>query len=212
MPGLAPIEEQLIGYAPLGSLTKESFVATDGISAVIDRKAALSSPEFEGQPLAPDPTFGSQPGQIANIGYVNRVVDETSPLVAKSFTVPKNGEDGSGAASTIYFRPRFFGMVNGDRVKSFIVRKRLQATAAVEVQVQLKTESGTVVATTKPQTLPAESGVYVPFEFPASVALASKDVLYKLVFCNATTGAELAANLNFFIYPSDNPDCYFGAR
>lgn len=75
MPGLAPIEEQPIGYAPLGSLTKESFVATGDISAVIDRKAALSSPEFEGQPLAPDPTSGSQPGQIANIGYVNKVAD-----------------------------------------------------------------------------------------------------------------------------------------
>lgn len=204
-----PTEKQ--EYISLGSLCKGSIVATNDLSAEIEKKAPLDSPNFEGQPLAPDPTFESQPGQIANIGYVNRVVDETSPLVAKSFTVPKNGEDGSGAASTIYFRPRFFGMANGDRMKSFIVRKRLQVTTAVEVQVQLKSESGTVVATTKPQTLPAESGVYVPFEFPASVALASKDALYKLVFCNASTGAELAANLNFFIYPNANPDCYFGA-
>lgn len=42
---------------------------------MIDSKAALSSPEFEGQPLAPDPTSESQPGQIANIGYVNKVAD-----------------------------------------------------------------------------------------------------------------------------------------
>lgn len=42
---------------------------------MIDNKAALVSPEFEGQPLAPDPTSESQPGQIANIGYVNKAVD-----------------------------------------------------------------------------------------------------------------------------------------
>ena len=73
---MAKIDEDWNVYCTsLGSLSKDSIVATGDISAVIDRKAPLVSPEFEGQPLAPDPTSESQPGQIANIGYVNKVID-----------------------------------------------------------------------------------------------------------------------------------------
>ncbi len=171
-------------------------------------KAPINSPAFTGTPTVPDPTYESPITQAANISYVNRAVDDNSPLVARSFAVPVSGTLGDGSASTIYFRPRFFGMSNGDRLKGFLVKRYINVAAA-DVYAKLFLGS-TELAQSRVLTLPATAGTYVPVEFPTSVSLANKDSQYRLVFYGTNNVEFSATRLTFYI-SSASPDCYYGA-
>jgi hypothetical protein len=190
------------------SAIDDTLAKVSQMNAALDGKAPINSPAFTGTPTVPDPTYESPITQVANISYVNRAVDDNSPLVARSFAVPVSGTMGDGSASTIYFRPRFFGMSNGDRLKGFLV-KRYTNVAAADVYAKLFLGS-TELAQSRVLTLPATADTYATVEFPTSVSLANKDSQYRLVFYGTDNVEYSATRLTFYI-SSASPDCYYGA-
>ena len=175
--------------------------------------APLTSPALSGTPTTTDITQSSPDGQIVNKKYVTEQIDTDSPLVARSFTTTGATTDNANN-TVIYFRPRYFGMNDGDRFKGFVVRTRYGGTARPTVYARLRRYSDNeVLAISDVQSWPSTNYVDVPFTFPVSVTLPIKDNYYYIDFVteNSTTATPVSMGLRVYNYsPTTNPDCYFG--
>ena len=184
------------------------------IRSALALKAPLASPALTGTPTAPDIEQNAPDGQIANKKYVAEQLDTESPLVARSFTTTGTTTDNYNG-TVMYFRSRFFGMNDGDRFKGFIIRTRVNGTAIPTLYARLRRYSdNAVLAISNAQSWPSTSQTDVPFSFPVSVVLPSKDNYYYIDFVteNSTTATAVQIGLRVYNYsPATNPDCYFGS-
>lgn len=149
---------------------------------------------------------------VATKDYVRQQVDTDSPLVARSFTTTGTNI-GDATGTTIYFRTRYFGMENGDRLKSFTVRTRSASqTVYPSLRIRLRRYAdNAILAYSDAQEFPGTGNVDVTFTFPVSIAIPNKDNYYYIEFVTAESSSATAqsAGLRCYSYASANVDLYF---
>ena len=97
MPGLAPIEEQPIGFAPLGSLTEDSFVATSQLSGVVKSKLDAAYGTLHGpMSLNSYQVYFGEGGYSANAS-VGAMPDEVALAYDDNTLIVKVGDGGTAA-------------------------------------------------------------------------------------------------------------------
>ena len=181
--------------------------------------APLASPAFTGMPTAPDPSLDSPSSQIANLKYVNELVDTESPLVARSFTAAPSGTEGDGNGSVIFFKPSYLGMASGDRFKEFIVQTRSdasQSSSKPAVYARLRRFSDkAVLAHSNKVAWPGAPNIEVCFTFAASVVLPNADNVYYIDFVTepddnpSSDYSSLLMGLGLYNYGANNDGLYF---
>jgi hypothetical protein len=181
----------------------------------LENYAPLASPAFTGVPTAPDPLTGASSNQIANIGYVKQAVDETSPLVARSFTVPAStGSKNFAAIEKIVFRPRYFGMNGGDRIKSITVETTEGGSSPtaydnLHARIHRLSDDG-IIGVSEGISTTTDKGVYYTFPFRESVALESPDTSekYYIDFSTTRDGTSIAYRLEIYVRSQSNDEYY----
>lgn len=148
-------------------------------------------------------------------------IDTESPLLARSYTVTP--QDATWAyeragGSPIYFRPRYFGMRDGDLFKGAVIRtKDSNLTPFPTVYMRVKRFSdGAVLGVSDAVSYPNTPNTDVVFQLPRAVALASKDNYYMLDFATTPDG-DAIATFGMRIYylnggAGSNPDCYLQSQ
>lgn len=149
------------------------------------------------------------------ISTLEEQIDTESPLLARSYAIEQ--QEGwtydRANGSTIYLRPRYFGMNDGDLFKGIIVRtKDVNLTPFTSVYMRLKRYTdGAILGVSDAVVYPNTPNTDVVFSFPQAITLPSKDNYYSIDF-SETPGGESISQFGMRIYvlsSGTNPDCYF---
>jgi len=149
------------------------------------------------------------------ISEVEEKIDIESSLVARSSTIQKKTgwTDNQSNGERLYFRPRFFGMENGDLLKDFVLRtKESSLTPFDTVYARMKRYSdNVVVGISKPVTYPNTINTDVTFTFEEPLVLVNNGNYYYIDFSETEDGAAISTfGIKLYVASSSNEDCYFG--
>ena len=142
-------------------------------------------------------------------------IDAESPLLARSFAIQQQVGWTYDRANeqTMYFRPRYFGMNDGDLFKGIIIRtKDTNLTPFPVVYMRLKRyPDGSVLGISEAVEYPNTANTDVVFRLTQAVALPSKDSYYIIDFATTPDGSAITRfGMRIYVVSSGtNPDCYF---
>ena len=156
---------------------------------------------------------------------VQSQIDTESPLLARSFAVQRqsgwreaSGATGTAGNSVIFFRPRYFGMKDGDLFKGIVLQTRADQRTVFSNGVYMRLRAvpadqsapwptlGVSELTVWPDTPKTD----VVFRLPRAVSLPSSGSYYALDFVlDPAGGTQAFGMMAYGLQSGSNPDFYF---
>ena len=150
---------------------------------------------------------------------IQHQIDTESPLLARSFSVQQQSgwtvNQGS-SSNPIFFRPRFFGMKDGDLFKGMVLRTRSSGRTPFPSGVYMRVKrysDGQTLGVSELTVWPDTASTDVVFRFPVAVELTSSGNYYTLDFSETPEGSAVNFGMSLYALPSGstNTDFYFAS-
>lgn len=152
-------------------------------------------------------------------------IDTESPLLARSFAVQRqsgwreaSGATGTAGNSVIFFRPRYFGMKDGDLFKGIVLQTRADQRTVFSNGVYMRLRAVPADQSAPWPTLgvsdltvwPDTPKTDVVFRLPRAVSLPSSGSYYALDFVlDPDGGTQAFGMMAYGLQSGSNPDFYF---
>ena len=202
----------LLGYQ-LGSQSDKPLASEVEVEVLRQGKADKPASFTTGN-LAEFDSNGNPVDSGKSLVDIQSQIDTESPLLARSYAVQQQAGWGQGlgtSTSPVYFRPRYFGMKDGDLFKGIVLRTRPSGTTPFTgLYMRLKSQDGRTLGISEPTDWPSTTSIDVVFRLPKAVSLPSSSAYYTLDFSQTPDGAPVGFGMSLYTVSSGtNPDFYF---